>query len=186
MDSVAPTAGEREDGRKDAHAEWEASDGEAPGWEAAEKERGTCFLRSVRVTRRRSSTAWSRNMCCMPEVLCRFLHRQILIGVCAVRYPGAAIFDPETNAVHCTVKGHAVLCELDDCPRARRPGLLCTIQPVMCSVLRARRHHLRRIEKPTCCVVCDFFHGCSMLVSSANAGEGRRGARADEMNLCRS
>jgi hypothetical protein len=55
----------------------------------------------------RSSTACSRNMCCTPEVLCRFLHRQILIGVCAARYPGAAIFDPETNAVHCAVKGHA-------------------------------------------------------------------------------
>ena len=74
MDSVAPTAGEREDGRKDAHAEWEASDGEAPGWEAAEKERGTCCLRSVRIAQAQlvRGTCAARLRCCAGSCTGRF------------------------------------------------------------------------------------------------------------------
>ena len=39
VDMVLLADGGRDDGRKDAHADWEAADEEAAGWAAAERER---------------------------------------------------------------------------------------------------------------------------------------------------
>jgi len=57
-----------------------------------------------------------------------------LIGVFAARYPGAAIFDPETNAVHCIVWGHAK--DNEECTCRHDAGILkdCHVANPNCPV----------------------------------------------------